>query len=131
MPCVAARPCESARASGDFGSSVGQACTGGERREVRGAWHRARRAAVRSCGVSKLFTIIGVIFATVGLLLLLTVPTPTRAQLEGGYGDLGGGLQQLGGWIALICGLLVLAIALVRALKAGKHDPDLPPELRV
>ena len=35
------------------------------------------------------------------------------------------------GWIALIGGLLVLAISLVRALKAGKHDPDLPPEYRV
>lgn len=75
---------------------------------------------------------MGVALVTLGAYLLLTLTAPTHAELENPYGgDLGGSAQKLGGYICLGVGLLLLAIRLVRVLKAPRHDPDLPPQYRL
>ena len=81
--------------------------------------------------MTKVLVFLGSGLVCVGLALLFTLATPTRAQLEGGYGDLGGDLQRIAGYLALGLGVTALAIALVRVLKRSRTDPDLPPEYRI
>jgi len=81
--------------------------------------------------MSKFWVGLGIVLASIGAYLLITLPTPTRAQLENPYGDPGGGLQKVGGWACLGAGVLILGAGIVRMLRAPRHDPDLPPEHRV
>jgi hypothetical protein len=82
--------------------------------------------------MNKLVVAVGVALVTIGAILLLTYTEPTYAQSINPYGgDLVGSTQRLGGWICLGVGGFLLVIRLVRALKAPRHDPDLPPQYRV
>ncbi|MBA3460248.1 MAG: hypothetical protein H0T46_09835 [Deltaproteobacteria bacterium] len=82
--------------------------------------------------MNKLAVVVGGALLTVGVFLLLTLTPPTRGELENPYGGgWGYSTQKLGGWICLGVGLFLLVVRLVRALKAPRHDPDLPPEYRV
>jgi hypothetical protein len=81
--------------------------------------------------MSKLVVAIGLVLVTIGAYLLLTMPTPTHAQMENPYGYWGDGVHKIGGWGGLIGGVLILGIGIVRAVRTQRHDPDLPPEHRV
>lgn len=88
-------------------------------------------SAEERTGASKLAVAIGLVLATVGAYLLVTVAEPTRKELENPYGDTVGLGQKVGGWACLGVGVLILIVAVVRAMRAPRHDPDLPPEYRV
>jgi hypothetical protein len=80
--------------------------------------------------MSKFMVGVGLALLTLGAYLLLSLDTPTRAQLESAYGDPAGSSQKIGGWVCLVAGALILVVGLVRAMKP-RHDPDLPPQYRV
>lgn len=82
--------------------------------------------------MSKLAVGIGVVALTLGVYLLLTMEAPTRAERENPYGGaMISDARRYGGWGCAIGGGLILAVGLWRALRANRHDPDLPEKYRV
>ena len=82
--------------------------------------------------MSKLASVVGLVLLTIGIYLLLTYVEPTRAELENPYGGgWGASAHTYGGWGCVIAGGLILGLGLIRAVRANRHDPDLPPQYRV